>query len=221
MEINYVLMMEDLKAYFRHTYAHAPQARPIRWLRWVLLALMIFLLGSALLLALFGKSEDQVPAALFLLIPLGMIVLLCFWPRVITWKLTKNLSKRDKRRLLYSPLRITITSISFDCASDDASSSLRWSAIDRIEESEDHTFVFISSALAQIIPKRVFASATDYNDFVQAMTDFFQEGRIRAKPDGSSLGRDAASKWKAKSDHASRQPDVVEQIRSPKTPENP
>jgi hypothetical protein len=171
-------------------------------------------------LALFGESSDQAPAILFLFLPIGVIVLLCFWPQVIAWRWSKSLSKSDKRRFV-SPRRITITANSFDFASDDASSSLRWSAIDRIEEAEDYTFVFISSAIAHIIPKRVFASARVYNDFVGAITDYFEEAKERAESQARTAGRDAASKWKAKTDDAFRSPDVDEQIRSPKKLDNP
>jgi hypothetical protein len=220
MEVNYVLMAEDLKAYLRHIYAHSPQARPIRWLTWVLLALMIFALACVLLLVLFGEPSDQGAAIPFMAIPIGIIVLLCFWPQIIAWRWSKNLTTSDRRKL-FSQRRVIIAPNSFDFTSDGSSSSIRWSSIDHIEESEDYTFVFVTSALAHIIPKRVFTSEEEYYDFVAGMRGFLENAKRDAKPQESSEGRNTAAEWKTKTDDAIRPAAFDEHLRPPKAPEAP
>jgi hypothetical protein len=220
VEVNYVLMMEDFKAYLCHMYLHAPQFRMVRWLRWVLLIPVILVLVLALLAALVLDTKEQDFSLTLVGACIGTTALVFFWPQFIRWRLSKSLSRNDQRKLL-SPRKLVINPISFDFTSDDATSSIRWSAIDRIEASERHAFVFVSSNVAHIIPRRAFASESAYEDFVEESVHYLEEAKASAKPGGSSKGRDTASKWKTNADDAFRSKDSDEQIRSPKTFDNP
>jgi hypothetical protein len=54
-------------------------------------------------------------------------------------------------------------------------SETRSTQIQRIEETDKHIFIYISSLAAYIIPKRVFANSEEKNNFLNALDWFKRE----------------------------------------------
>jgi hypothetical protein len=77
--------------------------------------------------------------------------------------------------------RLSIAPSSMTNSSDQGESRINWSAVERVEETHDHIFIYISALMALVIPRET-ASGADLSDFVGRVRRFVAAAQQGVEP---------------------------------------
>ncbi len=146
--ISYNNTRRDLLAFQLHHFRRSP----IMWLPVALLGLMFFLMASeqALLTRI-------VATVIFLILQLP--VLLAFYAAILTLNL---LLRKDRNS---PPETVTLSDAGLQIKTATSFQEHQWAGIKKVSHTRRHLFIYLTPSIACIVPRRVFASAGEWESF--------------------------------------------------------
>ncbi|HLN29980.1 MAG TPA: YcxB family protein [Gemmataceae bacterium] len=173
MEVEFSLTKQDLAAFFRH---HLRCSNPGRYLGGCLSPLgILFLVGfSVLFLNLDLKHPfvtKQIIFGFMMVLPLPLAYL--FRHRLSSLRGRFVLRLGGNRKLL-EPQRMRIDAEMVTLSTAWSSASVKWSAIERIDVTENHAFIYVSTQQAYILPKHAFGDDVEFTRFVETAQGYFR-----------------------------------------------
>lgn len=163
MEITYKLNDDDILAAQWHFAKSSPTLREAYWR--VFVAGPLVALGVLLLLMTIAELSLGFCAFVFILFSLGW----CFeWPRQYRRNFMKSLNrilKEGRNPLLKCSFSFEIDNEGLRVKSEMSDSRLVWAAVERVEETADHIYIYIGSMNAHIIPKWAFETRSQAEQF--------------------------------------------------------
>ena len=172
MEIEYEITREDLLAFQWRAVFESPRGRRLRrlsYLGWALVVLL-FLLVTAIGADGFTLSPLSL---VFIAVPL-LIVFLLQWilERWVLRRVIRHLLKDERPdRGQLGRHRMVLGEEGLSESTAVSESRTTWAGVDRVEQSADYIYLYVSPAAAHVIPKRAFrdsAEATAFYEFSRA-----------------------------------------------------
>jgi hypothetical protein len=141
-----------------------------------------------------ADRERGIPFRTFLdLLPLfsGVPIYLIYFPWAYRRKVRKiiaGMAGEGHNRALFSHHRVEISPQGIADASDLRQSSTAWRAVERVVKIGDYTFVYVSASSAIIVPRRAFATPTEFEEFVRTTRSYHE--KAVAQPLSSPMGQE-------------------------------
>lgn len=164
-EIEYSLDEEDLISFSQyHAFHHPASKRRFRMQRFVYPLFYLLLFGSISLL----RGGSFVVLITVISFAIGWVILFpALWKRRIRKNTLKAYGTGGNKALL-GKHAIRVEEDGIAGTSDFGEGITRWAAIEKIEATDSHTFLYISAVTAIVIPKNGITGG-DYNKFVSAL----------------------------------------------------
>ena len=181
MEVEYTLDAEDAVAFLRYHKAHGPgRRRPFPWGSTVALGV----LAGAFVGVDVWLSGKLTTAAVVYLCATGFFGLLALWmevfePRLAAWNIRRTYRRHHKGQL--QPNRLALSPDGLHIVSEHTDAFLRWPAIERVAETDDHAFLYTNPVRAIIVPRRVFADGWRFTEFVDLARRYYQQSRAASE----------------------------------------
>jgi len=176
MRIRYERTMDDILALNEFSFHHSPTTKRIvsryRWTGalaiWLLAALLVYVLVPAMPIYL-TLLLAFIDAAYFAVVA----------PRIVLKKTKHNIRKQyaeGQNATLLGEQELELTDTGLIARSKYAETKLAWGAIEKIETTPEHTFLFVSSVNAYIIPHTRILEG-DYRALMAEIGRRFQPGQ--------------------------------------------
>jgi hypothetical protein len=158
VEAEYRLDWTDVLALQRHLV-------PVR--RWLLYWVLLLMLAVFLVIPARGQPRQEgatfnpfylILGACVALIP-ALVWLLNRYVAWVTWRRVAPIAGKGT-------WKIGVATDGLSLVTPDAQSFIKWSGIDRIDETPTHAFFFQTKQVAYVLPARAFASAVEFHTFV-------------------------------------------------------
>jgi hypothetical protein len=194
MEVAYSLTLEDLLALRRNVLQK--KQRPPRkkgvadWVVWPVL--------FVLLVALFWLE----PAALawftrgWVLFPLGVltgVLGLVFLVLGLSRRTQKRYAANPANARHFAPRRLAITPEGINAVTENSRSFESWAAVVKVTATDEHVFLYLTSDMAHVVPRRAFIDRGDFERFVELARRYLDESRLPAalpvEPDEAPTAR--------------------------------
>jgi Peptidase C13 family/YcxB-like protein len=133
---------------------------------------LILIVSIVLLVSLILIVPSFFPASPFIQLALLFILYASsvhFWNRY-----SRQLMAPEQNGPLLGPHSFFLTPEGFEDHGNLTFSRTTWSAVQAIQETPQHLYVFIDKTTAHIIPRRSFATPEDYAEFVQTLRGYVQ-----------------------------------------------
>ncbi len=184
MEVEFVLRPDDVMALYEYAWDNPAKGagRGARMLRWALLIILGLLSGFSVLALVLGHYSFSV---FFLPTMFILYLLLVLFRRPLLRRAARrNLAhKVNKNAKLLGWQRFVLTPESLTAASEQSTTTLAWTAIEKIIIGE-RAMIFDSPSSAYVIPRRAFADEEAFREFVATARRY----RDAAKDDRAPLG---------------------------------
>ena len=170
MEISYELNVKDYKAFVKYSYRRIKQRTRKKSLRFFLMIMASGVLIGLILGFLnidFGVESIHLPTlvAALLVMAIALIFFLYdfskFVPKPGGWVLGPR-----KMRLAEEGLKIE---------SGLYEVKVKWDSIEDILQTNEHIFLFVDTIAAHIIPKRIFTTQKEAEDFLAELAKYVKE----------------------------------------------
>jgi hypothetical protein len=96
-------------------------------------------------------------------------------------KTVLRMLEEGKNRGMLGPKEVVIDPVEICAAGADRATTARWPAVERIVTAEEALYVYISAVEAIIVPRRAFASPSEFDAFAEAARRHQSEAAARAK----------------------------------------
>lgn len=163
LEVTFNLNDDDILAAQWHYVMSSPSLRGQYWRGFG--SVLLIVLGVLVLFVTFAEWSP-VFCGLFFVVFAGVWFLL--WPRLYRDNLmraTKKLLKEGRNELLRRTVRMEIDEGGLHVTSGLGESRLSWDAVERVEETADHIFIYVTSMSSHVIPKWAFESRGQAEQF--------------------------------------------------------
>ena len=171
MEIEYTLSKDDLMSFAMYQVDHAPAYRRRRRNLRVAYAVGFLLLA----LGTWGLSQPAILHLMF--IAIGFFFVL-FGPVLDRWRVRRLVVRvyhQRRSRGVYSKRTLRVTPDGLEEISDHGESRTKWSAVDRIVSTANHTFIYlVADTNAIVIPKDAI-EPDQYDAFMGAVRRYRSE----------------------------------------------
>lgn len=148
----------------------------------ILLMMVGIVYGTGLFFDMLIKDYSVYSAALvaFLWIALFTILAIITWfyflPKLFRLHMNRRVRKfiKDYNDPLIGRHTMSFNHKSISDSCDVAQESIKWNAIEKIEETEKHFFLMLSEIRAYIIPKKVFSDENQLEEFKETIKKYHQ-----------------------------------------------
>lgn len=170
MEIKFKLREED---YINFNIDHAKKSASLKknLMLQRVMGPIIFLAFPFLI-----KKQTEIPMWYWITIfSITSIVWFVFYPRYFNWRMKKSVRKMLKEgsnKNLFSERKIKILETGILETTSIGETNLKWDQIDKIEETDDYIYIYISSISAHIIPKRIFKNENEKQIFLKEILKY-------------------------------------------------
>jgi hypothetical protein len=163
LEVTFKLNDDDILAEQWHFARSSPSLREQYWRTFVYWPLVV--LGVLMMLEAFAEWS---------LLSCGLLFVAFFalwlhqWPRIYRAQLkraTNELLKEGRNALLDCPVRMEMDERGLRVTTEMSESRLAWDAVERVEETADHIFIYVTSMSSHVIPKWAFESRGEAEQF--------------------------------------------------------
>jgi hypothetical protein len=172
MVLNFQLTKEDLAAFHLHLYRVLPSMRQRQMVYRSLAAFVVFFLVAGVLYLLGSLTLEWY----FLVIEFGLAIPTFFIYPIIDEKLYRQKSlktiKEGRNKDLVGDCTVSIDETSITSTTNRGDFHEFWTTVQRIEETDTYTYIFVSDVSAFIIPRRVFSTPDDYQTFRDTLTKY-------------------------------------------------
>ena len=166
MKVDYQVNRDDYAAFFRYTLLHTEHGRQLRLKNYASLAKwtapMILVLDLLLL-----YSRAPLTHVLLLNALLALSIMAAAKPLVVR-AVVRRIRRRMERaggKSLYAPTTMAIDAEGISLRNDYAQGRTPWHAVQQVEQTPQHIFVFLDALNGLAVPKRCFASKDDATEF--------------------------------------------------------
>lgn len=170
MILQYTFLEEDLVESQRFHIAGSPAVRRRQRLGMIIVSAVIML--ACLISAGDAAGKPSRPSMLILGIVLSAVM--CLWLRFSHQRNSRNLVramlKEGSTDGMFGPQEIEIDDSGISKRSDVRGSFAAWSVVRRLDETDTHVFVYVSSIEAHVIPKNRVTSG-DLSAFINTVRD--------------------------------------------------
>jgi hypothetical protein len=168
-KVEYDLTKEDYIAFNMHHIDHSPTIKRSLFIQRYIVAL-IFLAFP------FIYSRVSGAALLLPLIVYGVvfIIWILYYPRYFTASMKKRILKminEGSNASLFGPRSITLNESGVTETSENDESRSSWRSIEKIDETAEHIYIYISSINAYLVPVRAFEDRTKKEAFLERLKD--------------------------------------------------
>lgn len=182
MTVEYEIRKDDVCAFNLYHHRHSPTARR-HYMRswfgppvlWVLVCTGIWYLAD---------RERGTPLRTFLdLLPLfsGAPLYLLYFPWAYRRKLCKIVSgmvSEGRNRRLFSRHRVTLSPENINDSTEHGQTSTGWRAVERVAATAEHAYIYTGALAAIIVPRRAFASSSEFEAFVRTAREYHQSSPV-------------------------------------------
>jgi len=176
MEVEYELKPEDLIAFQRYYQSHPhrpsqqggpnPTGRLVWWLILMVAAVLLYFVASADFPLVEQLSFYFV--AVFAGAALMLFGIVAYARLMTSKRMRKVLNQGRNAEKLLGWRRFSIDAETARNTSDFATVAYLWKGIDQIVTTKEHAFLYFTTAIAFILPRRAFSHDQAFNDFVEA-----------------------------------------------------
>jgi hypothetical protein len=169
LEVTFKLNDDDILAAQWHYAMTSPSLREQYWRTFVYWPLVV--LGVFMLLVAFAEWSLLSSGLYFVAF---CALWLRQWPRIyrdLLKRSTNKLLKEGRNALLECPVRMEIDERGLRVTSEMSESRLAWDAVERVEQTADHIFIYVTSMSAHIIPKWAFESRGQAEWFFESASE--------------------------------------------------
>ena len=169
MEVTYKLNLDDVQAYQWHNIRTSATLR--RNYRVTFVSFPLIVLGLMILCVVFGLN--MLLAGFFLAV--STMVWTIIFPHTYRQNVnraTRKLLREGRNELLQQAHRMSLEETGIKVRSELGESRLAWSAVERVEETETHIYIYIGALTAHVIPKWAFNTRREAEDFFDAARSF-------------------------------------------------
>jgi hypothetical protein len=181
MEVEYDQTLEDHIAFNAYHQASQPWWR--RNVRVLMLGILMLILTGFLLVEILSLADQQRPAnrrgltdlpasdqafLLFVLAcPLTFWAVLAWGKRyLVRWQITRLVRHPQNEKLLLGWRSCSIGPEGVTFRQEGGSGNFSWATVPRICQTEEYAFIYTTTYQAIIVPRRAFASAEEFQEFV-------------------------------------------------------
>jgi hypothetical protein len=180
MEIEYSLTIEDAIAFHQHHMRNAPSRGRSSVRLW--LVCLPIIIG---LLVLFGLSDRQGKTGFDFGIGLALFIACSIWlgllfRRQLLALAVRRQMRKPEQKLLLESRRLVLTPESVSAFGATSAGTTLWSAVQRIDVSRQHAFIYLPGNLAHVVPRRVFTSEADFEAFLETVRRYYEAARTLA-----------------------------------------
>jgi hypothetical protein len=170
MEVEFTNTVEDAIAFNQYHADHPPSAHRVPR-QTVLLGLAALFGIISTLSILYATYSDDVLAAMtvpcfFLVLSLGFLSLHVLRHQLIAIRVRRVFRQDHNAKYLEITQRLSVTPEALTQASELATGTYQWTAVEKIVVTDDHAFIYTTTWTAAILPKRAFANPEDFKSFV-------------------------------------------------------
>jgi len=179
MTVEYEITKDDLSAFHLYHHRHSPTARRQYLRSWFLPAFVWLLVCSGIWYL--ADRERGTPLRTFLdLLPLfsGVPLQLLYFPWAYRRKLRKiieGMVSEGQNRGVFSRHRVTISPEGVTESCEHGQTSTAWRAIERVASAGEHAYIYTNAVAAIIVPRRAFASPTEFDEFVRTAREHLEK----------------------------------------------
>lgn len=168
-KVEYDLTKEDYIAFNMHHIDHSPTIKRSLFIQRYVVALVF------LAFPFIYSNVSGVPLLLPIIIYGAVFIIwILFYPRYFTASMKKRILKmidEGGNASLFGPRSFTLSETGVEEVSDQGESRSSWRSIEKIDETVDHIYVYISSINAYLIPTRAFQDITQKNMFLERLKE--------------------------------------------------
>lgn len=169
IKVEYDLTKEDYIAFNMHHIDHSPTIKRSLFIQRYIVAL-VFLAFPFIFSNMIG-----VPLLLPLIVyGVIFIVWILYYPKYFTATTKKRILKmidEGSNDNLFGPRTMTLSESGVEEVSDHGESRSSWRSIEKIDETADHIYIYISSINAYLVPIRAFEDKSQKDTFVERLKD--------------------------------------------------
>ncbi len=171
ISINYEITLEDILQFNLYVQKQSPsQQRFISFIQYFFPIIIIFL--SFYLIYMVGL---QLQSILYIIFSILWFVFIPKLIRITTKYQAKRLLGEGKNSAMLGNFILTLSENSIHYRSDSGESTTHWNGINKISESNQYIYIFLSSISAYIIPKKAFAKDEELNNFLDFAKNCFHQ----------------------------------------------
>lgn len=183
MEVEYHLTMEDYVSFNLYHYNRSPTIRRY-WHKVQVLFLIIVILSAVIA---FLDPVDCSALAIVVGIIVLIAVLVSSAPSLRAHLAKANVARmlgEGHNRTLLGWHRISIGPEGIAHSGEHSAATVKWSGVERIADSDEFVFIYISAVSGYLVPSRAFGGEEHFREFVSRANEFLREAQPR--PEGSS-----------------------------------
>jgi len=173
-EIHCTNFEDDIVAFNEFVVRNSPSVRRRFIVQLVFPSLVLVVAGLVLMTPSVIPRIAQVPVIGYALL-IGAAVHLSLFPwrfHSATRRAVRALMREGKNLCLYGPQRVVLTPQDVARYTQFGHAAWYWSAIERIEATDRHLFIFVTASSAFLVPRRDFAGDAEFQAFVETARRF-------------------------------------------------
>jgi hypothetical protein len=167
MKIEYDLTKQDYIDFNMHYIENSPKLKRSLFIQRFVIALVFLIFPF-----IFSKNSGTPFLPSFIVYGVIFILWVLFYPkyyRTIAKKRIIKLIDKGGSAIQLGHRSITLNEEGLEEFSEQGESKSSWSSIERIEETENHIYIFIGSTNAYLVPIRAFEGRTQKDEFMERL----------------------------------------------------
>jgi hypothetical protein len=165
MRIDFDLTKEDYIAFSVHHMKNSPTIKKSLFIQRYILSLIF--IAFAFIMA----NITEVPLKFWILAYIAIyIVWVIYYPKYFMSSTVKRIRKminEGKNNGIFGPYSLTLTEDGIEESNQSGESRVTWGSIEKMEESEEHIFIYTSVINAYVVPVRAFADDEQRKEFTR------------------------------------------------------
>jgi hypothetical protein len=168
-KVEYDLTKEDYIAFNMHHIDHSPTIKRSLFIQRYVVALVF------LVVPFIFSNMTGVPVLLPLIVYGGIFIAwILYYPRYFVATTKKRILKmidEGGNDSLFGPRTMILSESGVEEISDMGESRSSWRSVEKIDETAEHIYIYISSVNAYLVPVRAFADRTQKEVFLERLKD--------------------------------------------------
>lgn len=177
MIVKYENSIDDLVAFSRHHYARSPA---VKWS--IIRSLVLWSLVFIFISLKFPTTDDlsiSTRVAFGILYAALFCLIVSLLRRPITDRLVRRMFREGDNKGIICQHELEIDDQGIVERTEVGEARQSWRAVERIEESDDHAFIYVSSMMAHVIPKRAVETG-DVQAFLSQAKEWWRAANVKS-----------------------------------------